>query len=362
MAIAALRFEARQVSANDLLLASRLGDGTLQTNLPLSASLRGEIGPNGVPQSLTGRIVADAGFISDADDADGRIDIDHAEFKINWDAASRVLSVPFQILSGGNRITLLGQVEAPAQSPGPWTFKIGGGTVVLNSSGRPERSADPQSHRAERPVRSGQEALRRRQRRPRQQRSRRRHVRHGGLFQRRSSSRRRRRRDAHVGRRPEAAVAGLRRAQGARLVQRASGERQCRAAGDCGECAAQYAQGQRSAAARRRIDDRCAGDQLRHHAGRRPAGAPRRRSHRAHRRARRADRGRQGDGRSAVRAQARAVVRPVRSARYRAASNRRRACISSSTARCRPPPNFWPWTGCAMPRACRSIRRRRAAR
>ncbi len=127
--------EARQVSANDLLLASRLGDGTLQINLPLSASLRGEIAANGVPQSLTGRIVADAGFINDAEDSDGRMDLDRAEFKINWDAASRVLAVPFQIISGGNRITLLGQVEAPAQSPGPWLFKVGGGTVVLNSPG-----------------------------------------------------------------------------------------------------------------------------------------------------------------------------------------------------------------------------------
>ncbi len=127
--------EARQVSANDLLLASRLGDGTLQINLPLSASLRGEIGANGVPLSLTGRIVADAGFVNDAEDSDGRVDLDRAEFKINWDAASRVLAVPFQIISGGNRITLLGQVEAPAQSPGPWLFKVGGGTVVLNSPG-----------------------------------------------------------------------------------------------------------------------------------------------------------------------------------------------------------------------------------
>ncbi len=93
-----------------------------------------------MPQSLTGRIVADAGFISDADDADGRLDIDHAEFKFNWDAASRVLSVPFQIMSGGNRITLLGQVEAPAQRAGPWLFKIGGGTVVLDS---PARQGDP---------------------------------------------------------------------------------------------------------------------------------------------------------------------------------------------------------------------------
>ncbi len=132
-----IALEARQVSANDLLLATRFDDGTLQTNLPVSASLRGEIGPDGVPQTLTGRIVADAGYISDSNDDDGRIDLDHAEFKINWDAASRIMAVPFQILSGGNRITLIGQVEAPAESPGPWVFKIGGGTAVLTAPGAP---------------------------------------------------------------------------------------------------------------------------------------------------------------------------------------------------------------------------------
>jgi Protein of unknown function/AsmA-like C-terminal region len=125
--------EARHVMVDDLLLASRLGDGKLQVDLPISASLRGEIGPNGVPQSLTGRIVAEAGSINDGENADGQISIDRAEFKINWDEASRILEVPFQILSGNNRITLLGAVEAPAQASGPWSFKIGGGTVVLNS-------------------------------------------------------------------------------------------------------------------------------------------------------------------------------------------------------------------------------------
>jgi hypothetical protein len=129
-----VQLEGRQVAANDLLLASRLGDGTVQTNLPLSASLRGEIGPDGVPQSLSGRIVAGAGFVSDANSEDGRIDIDHAEFKFNWDAANRVLTVPFQILSGGNRLTLLGQIEAPPEANGVWSFKIGGGTVVLGSA------------------------------------------------------------------------------------------------------------------------------------------------------------------------------------------------------------------------------------
>jgi hypothetical protein len=129
-----IELEGRKVSANDLLLAMRLGDGNLQANLPLSVSMRGEIGPDGVPQELTGRIVAERGTIGDAGDSSGDIPIDHAEFKLNWDSANRVLSVPFQILSAGNRITLLGQVEAPRESAGVWSFSISGGTVLLASA------------------------------------------------------------------------------------------------------------------------------------------------------------------------------------------------------------------------------------
>jgi Protein of unknown function len=132
-----IALEARQVAANDLLLASRFDDGTLQVDLPLSASLRGEIGRNGLPQTLAGRIVANAGAISDGESSDGRIEIDRAEFKINWDAASRLLEVPFQIVSGDNRFTLLGQVEAPGQPQGSWGFKIAGGSVVLGTPAAP---------------------------------------------------------------------------------------------------------------------------------------------------------------------------------------------------------------------------------
>ena len=129
-----IQLEARRVSASDLLLASRLDDGKLHVDMPLSASISGEIGPDGLPQNFAGRIVADAGSIGDAADDDGVVAIDRAEFKLNWDAETRILSVPFQILSGGNRITLLGQIEAPKEIGGTWQFKIGGGTVVLNSA------------------------------------------------------------------------------------------------------------------------------------------------------------------------------------------------------------------------------------
>ena len=127
-----IALEGRRVAANDLLLAGRVGDGTMETNLPLSASLRAEIGADGVPQSLTGRIVADAGFFSSGDD--GRIDLDRAEIKLDWDASSRVLTTPIQIVSGQNRITLMGQLHAPDQIGGTWPFRVGGGSIVLNPS------------------------------------------------------------------------------------------------------------------------------------------------------------------------------------------------------------------------------------
>ena len=135
-----VQLEARRVSVSDLMLASRLDDGDLRIDLPLSATMSGEIGPDGLPQNFTGRIIAEAGSIAEANSDDGRIAIDRAEFKLNWDAENRVLSMPFQILSGGNRITLLSQIEAPPDVGGTWSFKIGGGTVVLNA---PSGSSEP---------------------------------------------------------------------------------------------------------------------------------------------------------------------------------------------------------------------------
>jgi hypothetical protein len=132
-----IQVEARHVPANGLLRALHLGDGKLQTSVPLSASLRGEIGADGVPRNFAGRLVAEGGFIGDSATDDGRVDLDRAEFKFEWDAADRLLSVPFQIISGNDRITLLGQVEAPAQPNGLWSFKVGGGTTMLASPGQP---------------------------------------------------------------------------------------------------------------------------------------------------------------------------------------------------------------------------------
>jgi hypothetical protein len=126
------QLDARKVSINDLLLASRLDDRGLKIDTPLSASVSGEIGPDGLPQVLTGRIVADAGSLGDGDTD---VAIDRAEFKFNWDAGTRLLSVPLQILSGADRITLMARIEAPQQPTGAWSFSIGGGAIVLGGTG-----------------------------------------------------------------------------------------------------------------------------------------------------------------------------------------------------------------------------------
>ena len=148
-----IAFEARQVAVSDLLLATRIDDGSLQASLPISASLRGEIGPDGVPQSLVGRIVADAGFISDSDDSDGRVDIDRAEFKIDWDAATRVLSVPFQILVRRQSRHAHGRGPGPAAIARtldvPHQWRLDGVEFACRS----EQPASPQSRRAERAIR-----------------------------------------------------------------------------------------------------------------------------------------------------------------------------------------------------------------
>ncbi|MBV9262187.1 MAG: hypothetical protein JO205_12525, partial [Pseudolabrys sp.] len=56
--VRAVGVEARKVSARDLLLAMRLGEGVIDSDLPLSASLRGEFGPDGSLQVARGQIVA----------------------------------------------------------------------------------------------------------------------------------------------------------------------------------------------------------------------------------------------------------------------------------------------------------------
>jgi Protein of unknown function len=135
-----LDIETQKVPAKDLMLAMRVGEVPYEPELALSGRIRADIGPDGKPQMVDGRLIADKGFVVDLDDPLARIPIDRAEISLDWDAARQALVMPFQVVSGGNRITLLAQLEAPRDAGGAWGLKVSGGTVVLASTS----PADPE--------------------------------------------------------------------------------------------------------------------------------------------------------------------------------------------------------------------------
>jgi hypothetical protein len=126
--------ETHKLPARDLLLAMRIGPGQLEPDMPVSARIQAELGADGLPVMLSGRILMEKGFIVDLDEPLAKIAIDRAEFTLDWDSMRRMLVMPFQIISGGNRITLLAQLDAPRGGSGIWGLKITGGTVVLASA------------------------------------------------------------------------------------------------------------------------------------------------------------------------------------------------------------------------------------
>jgi hypothetical protein len=129
-----VNIEVQRLPAKDLMLAMRIGDGQYEPDMPVSARIRANIGPDGIPQMVDGRILLEKGQIVDVDEPLSRIIIDRAEFSLDWDAIRRALVVPFQVVSGGNRMTLFAQFDAPREPGGTWGLKVSGGTVVLVSS------------------------------------------------------------------------------------------------------------------------------------------------------------------------------------------------------------------------------------
>jgi hypothetical protein len=122
---------ADKVSTTNILLALRMKDLTYSADLPLSGELKGELGRDGLPTYFHGKITAGSGNVIDSDTPDYPMAIDSAEVNVDWDAARRVLVAPFKIISGANRITLLGHLEPPNDSVRDWQLGFSGGTIVL---------------------------------------------------------------------------------------------------------------------------------------------------------------------------------------------------------------------------------------
>jgi hypothetical protein len=125
---------ADNISTTNILLALRLKDLTYSADLPLSGELKGQLGRDGLPTFLSGRITAGAGHIVDGDTPDYPMAIDSAEVSLEWDSGRRALVAPFKIISGSNRITLLAHLEPPNDSVPDWQLGFSGGTVVLEGT------------------------------------------------------------------------------------------------------------------------------------------------------------------------------------------------------------------------------------
>jgi uncharacterized protein DUF3971 len=122
---------ADKVPAANILLAMRVKDLTYSAELPLSGELKGELGRDGLPTYFRGKISAGAGNLIDSDTPDYPMPIDSAEMSVEWDSARRVLVAPFKVVSGENRITLLGHLEPPNGATTEWQAGLSGGTILL---------------------------------------------------------------------------------------------------------------------------------------------------------------------------------------------------------------------------------------
>ncbi len=124
-------FRANKVSTKNILLALRVKDLTYSADLPLTGEIKGELGRDGLPTFLRGKIDVGKGTITDNDTPDYPMGIDQAEINVEWDAGRRVLLAPFKVVSGPNRVTLLAHLEPPNGMVPDWQLGFSGGTIVL---------------------------------------------------------------------------------------------------------------------------------------------------------------------------------------------------------------------------------------
>jgi hypothetical protein len=129
--IRAVGIEARNVSTRDILLALRLNESAFDPDLPVSASIRADISPDGTPQVVQGQVIVEAGVITNHDVDSFHMAIDHADFRFNWDKSRRTMVVPFQVKSGANQFTMRATLEAPADQ-GPWLLNVTRGDQVID--------------------------------------------------------------------------------------------------------------------------------------------------------------------------------------------------------------------------------------
>jgi hypothetical protein len=130
--VRAVGIEARKVSTRDIILALRLNPSNFDIDIPLSASVRAEVSRDGSPQAVQGQLVADAGTIVDQTNDKLNVNIDHADFRFNWDNRRNSLIVPFQVQSGGNQFTMRATFEPSTDQSGAWLLNVNRGDSLID--------------------------------------------------------------------------------------------------------------------------------------------------------------------------------------------------------------------------------------
>jgi len=130
--VRAVGIEARKVSLRDILLALRLDTDDFDLDLPVSASIRADVLPDGTPQVVQGQLFTEGGTVVDRNYDKVSFTIDRADVRFNWDSRRRSLVVPFQVQSGGNQFTMRATVEAPIEQSGIWLINLTRGDSVID--------------------------------------------------------------------------------------------------------------------------------------------------------------------------------------------------------------------------------------
>ena len=159
----------REVSPKDLMLAMRAGDGQFDPDVPLSAVLRAEIERDGKPQRWKGASSRARAISARATIRDTRIHIDEAQLDLRWNAATRQLQMPFEVLSGPSRVSLPGAARRAGRRRtrrGRSRSRAARGVRLRRPLAR--SAAHPRPRRAARAHRPGQAAVRNRSGRTRQ--------------------------------------------------------------------------------------------------------------------------------------------------------------------------------------------------
>src|SRR5450631_1161642 len=89
--VRSIDLRADKVPTSNILLALRLKDLTYNADLPLTGEVKGELGRDGLPTYLQGKLNMGAGKIIDTDTPDYPLVIDSADVNLEWDSGRRVL-------------------------------------------------------------------------------------------------------------------------------------------------------------------------------------------------------------------------------------------------------------------------------